>query len=189
MKNIILSISIFCSTICLGQTSEELEFFNEVNLVRTNPQLYASFVRDYSTKTNFVDKERVVKFIQKELLPILDTMHPIPALKYDTILRKRMNEHNGIDTANKTANHDHDFLHKYNLGENIATGGTGSYSYRTTVINLLIDYGPGKPGHRDNILNKTYTKTAVRMAIMGSKPIPPKRYSAGYKHIFIQDFD
>ena len=186
-----LVISLFISVISLAQHSDlEIQFINEINLVRTNPIAYIdtlnTFIKarenayrrsqidplkkmcpscsiDSSGIKNLYNVEQI-RIIKNELIPILKKMKPVSRLQvlngYNDVLTKYASS--AVDST-LTIKHIAMYVKiKGFAAENIAL--TIEPSVREAIIQFLIDSGKENKdrGHRKNILDPTYTHTCVK---------------------------
>lgn len=176
----IIVIFIFFTPICcFGQhTKEEKEFIKEINLARTNPKAYLTIIKSHLAFTSQEEKE----IVEKELVPLLNSMKPLPALKISEELYKEAIKH-PVDSAKKFIQHDITFswlnIPYQNLSENISYG----TSIRSNVVLLLIDASSSIRGHRNSILNENFTHTSVRKIVLGNQK---NRFDC--KVIWLQNF-
>ena len=170
MKKIILVFVslVFVSPVFAQHTEPELAYIKEVNLLRTNPKLYADFVRKHITN-------RLVDSVSKriaimEVIPLLDTMKPLPAYIISDDIRQRLNKFKTIDSINQALTHDISFMDNTywkQYGQNLVQSPT-NYS-RPSIIVLLIDVQWKNRGHRKILLNKEFTHFAVRRIVFGDE--------------------
>lgn len=179
----IIVIFIFFTPICcLAQhTKEEKEFIKEINLVRTNPKAYIEIIKSLLAQPYFTAQEEK-EIVEKELIPLLSSMKPLPALKISDKLRNDATKH-PIDSVKKFIQHDLTFswlsIPYKDLSENISYG----TSIRVNVVLLLIDASSSIRGHRTNILNENFTHTSVRKIVLGNQK---NRFDC--KVIWLQNF-
>jgi hypothetical protein len=140
----------------------ELSQIDELNRMRTKPQEYAATLRKYAGNS-FMDTTSLW-ILRNELIPLFDTMKPLPPLLPSFELRKAANEFNGFDSATAKMRHDTHYWRKVenngfgqNLVNSIST--VGSYP----IVALMIDKCYQDRGHRVNFLNPYYTHVSVRI--------------------------
>ncbi len=165
-------------------SSEELAFIEEVNLLRTHPKLYGTFVKQFlQSDTNMRYYREYSCIADTEVLPLLDSLKPLHALIADDNLRKQLNFHSGIDSANRMIQHARGWLDtNYALScENLIA--SKQNDYRDMVIKLLLDREYAIRYHRHNLLRADVTHTAVRRLILGDTG-----YLLSYRIWWIQEF-
>ena len=172
-----LLIFLLLPTILFSQEIDEMEFFHEINLVRTNPKLYASILEEMIQEWKGAYDASFFNSAE-EAIYILRHTKPMDSLTYDFDIREQLNNHNGIDSTNYSVRHDINCISKYQfVAENISFGRTA----RKAVIYLLIDHEVEDRAHRLAILNSTYKFTAVRKITFGSGKF-------GTRTFWIQEF-
>jgi len=150
-------------------TQEELNFIEEVNLVRTNPRLYVSYVKEYVNQWGLPSE----KADAPEVIAILEKMQPLKPLVASTTIRKEMETHSGIDTVSKWVNHSNWkwLVSPFDTGgENIIM--SCKNTYRNMVIRHLIDGGISSRGHRKHILSPIFNTIAVKRIVFGDESRP-----------------
>jgi uncharacterized protein YkwD len=181
----IIVIFIFFTPICcLAQhTKEEKEFIKEINLARTNPKAYLEIIKSHLAFTSQEEKE----IVEKELVPLLNSMKPLPALKISEELYKEAIKH-PVDSAKIFIQHDLTFswlnIPYKDLSENISYG----TDIRENVVLLLIDCSSASRGHRLNILNPNFTHTSVRKINLGNYNCRADLIMGRAKVIWLQNF-
>lgn len=160
----------------------EQNFIDEVNLVRTQPRSYVEYLKAY------IEDEEISKFelnlIENELIPLLDTMIPVPALIASSDIRKRQEKFKSFSKKTGMAWHQNDYMRNSKWkasGQNLASADEGEV--RNVVIRLLIDRCVADRGHRITMLSPIFTHTAVREIKLGDK----KDYQYG-EIWWLQDF-
>ena len=184
IRNIVIFI-FFAPICCFGQHSaEELAYINEINLIRTNPKAYIQYVKAYANSTRFAPEREIAI---KELIPLLDSMKPLPALKISEELYKEAIKH-PVDSAKIFIQHDLTFswlnIPYKDLSENISYG----TSIRVNVVLLLIDASSSIRGHRTNILSENFTHTSVRKINLGNYNCRADLIMGRAKVIWLQNF-
>jgi hypothetical protein len=165
MKNIIIIFFLLPIFGFSQHTAEEIAYIKEINLIRTNPKAYIQYVKEYisSPWSGVVEREIAIK----ELIPLLDSMKPLPAYKISEEFRKEANNHS-VDSTKRYVQHDKDFswvkIPNNGVGENITFG----TDIRRSILVALIDGPSSNRGHRKNILNPTITHTSVRKVVLGN---------------------
>jgi len=161
-----------------AHTPLEISYISEVNRLRGNPKGYIVSIQTYLSN-NGAKGEREIA--ERELIPMLDTMKPLELLKESASLRRDLDQHKGVNKAKQTVGHDLAFSWRKTpltyLSENIGSRSTNN-SPQTIVIQLLIDLGVPKRGHRDNLLDPTVTHTAVRRVDFESLKTGQGRFQA-----------
>ena len=169
--------------------SQELTYIDEVNLLRTNPKLYAGFVREFIKAkliANNLNDTLTLWIAKHELLPLLDTMSPRKALIVNDEVRKLLDLHKGASTLLETRSANpnnyvmmlHDFSmidtisnylfnflgkHKVNAVTVAETIGMSPGDFqRKTIISLLIDRNVPDRSHRNRLVANDITHTSVR---------------------------
>ena len=164
--------------------SEELAFIEEVNLLRTHPKLYGTFVKQFlQSDTNMRYYREYRCIADTEVLPMLDSLKPLHALIADENLRQQLNFHSGIDSANRMIQHARGWLdtnYAFSCENLIASK---QNDYRDMVIKLLLDREYAIRYHRFNLLRTDVTHTAVRRLILGDTG-----YLLSYRIWWIQEF-
>ena len=183
----IIVIFFFTPICCLAQhTKEEKEFIKEINLARTNPKAYIEIIKSLLAQPYFTAQEEKEIAI-KELIPLLDSMKPLPALKISEELYKEAIKH-PVDSAKIFIQHDLTFswlnIPYKDLSENISYG----TDIRVNVVLLLIDYSSASRGHRLNILNPNFTHTSVRKINLGNYNCRADLIMGRAKVIWLQNF-
>lgn len=156
-------------TLMSQMTEREQKVLEEINLCRTNPQLYMQYIDEYLIYHNSVAGEKATA---RELKKILKKMKPVEALVFSPELYEACKTHGNYIVKTKKFEHS-DCV----CAENIQYG---HEDVRYAVIDLLIDYGVSSRGHRENILNPEFKYFAVY-------EVPQKVKKM--EHIFIQQFD
>jgi hypothetical protein len=173
VMKLIFAILFLYATKIIAQTSEhspaELNFINEVNLVRTHPKAYAVYVKEYALKWGTPEEKEAAP----EAITILDTMKPIQPLNVSNEVRKELENHNGVDSIKRWVNHGNFkwLITPYKSGgENIIMSCTNTY--RNMVIRHLIDANIPTRGHRKKILDTEVNAIAVRRIVFGDESKP-----------------
>jgi hypothetical protein len=160
----------------------EQAFIDEVNLVRTQPKAYIEHLKVYS-ETEEISKFEI-SLIENELITLLDTMIPVPALIASSDIRKRQEKFKSFSKKTGMAWHQNDYMRNSRWkasGQNLASADEGEV--RNVVIRLLIDRCVADRGHRIAMLSPLFTHTAVREIKLGDK----KDYQYG-EIWWLQDF-
>ncbi|MDD3858749.1 MAG: CAP domain-containing protein [Bacteroidales bacterium] len=150
-------------------TEREQQVLEEINLCRTNPQLYIQYIDEYLI---YNDSDAGEKATARELKKILKKMKAVEPLVFSPELYEACKIHGDYIVKTKKLVHS-DCV----CAENIQCG---HEIIRYAVIDLLIDHGISSRGHRNNILNPEFKYFAVY-------EIPQKVKKMEY--IFIQQFD
>lgn len=171
MKKIILLTLLSLPLVSHSQTSlQEKLFVEEVNSVRTNPRAYISQVREYLKVALPQEKE----IAEKELIPLLETLPPLRALKISDTLRFQLEKHI-VDSTTRWVHHDYAFTWLNSrtkfISENLVL--SCKNNQRNSVVQLLIDLSSKDRAHRIYMLDPEATHTAVRKVVFGdeSKPL------------------
>lgn len=161
-----------------SQSVDEKSMIDEINLVRTNPKLYKTYVEDYYKKNRILLKFNGMDKCLSELLDVLDTIKPMKPILFSTSLYKSLAFHGGIDSINSIINHDNisNRIVKYSkdfrfFGENIILfSGVGKEkSARDCVIELITDWKVDNRGHRKNILSNKFSHIATKKIVFKTK--------------------
>lgn len=150
-------------------TQFEKDVISEVNICRTNPKLYSSYIKNYITK-----KIIYQDYVGNDVVHVLDTMQSLSPLSYDEAIYVSLHDKSVMTHDDLFVRINSSSITK--AGENIGfwLSQTGRVkSAREVVIELLLDYKYKDYKHRKNILCSDYYKIAV------------KKYDNG---IFIQNF-
>ncbi len=97
MKYLIIILFPFLYSLAFSQshTKEELVYIREVNILRANPQAYLAYVID-DAKNDSV----LMKIVETELVPLMDTLSPLPLLEVSNTVRQSLEKFDGkIDSA------------------------------------------------------------------------------------------
>jgi hypothetical protein len=171
-KSILIIIALTFSLKNFAQHSEyELQYINEVNLLRTNPKLYADFVRTFISNRAIDSLSKSIAI--KEVIPLLDTMKSLTAYLVSEEIRLRLNEFKGIDSVSKTLFHENNFMENSDWkhwGQNLVMSPISIP--RMGIITLLIDRSFLDRSHRNSLLSTKYTNTAVRRVVFGNENNP-----------------
>jgi hypothetical protein len=184
LKSLLMWLVLGATSLSAQHSSEELAFIEEVNLLRTHPKLYGTFVKQFlQSDTNMRYYREYSCIADTEVLPLLDSLKPLHALIADDNLRKQLNFHSGIDSANRMIQHARGWLDtNYALScENLIA--SKQNDYRDMVIKLLLDREYAIRYHRHNLLRADVTHTAVRRLILGDTG-----YLLSYRIWWIQEF-
>lgn len=131
-------------------TSRELEMVNEINILRTDPLKYYSYVEVY-LQTKKISKEE--KEAAKEVIAILKKMSPLNALTVN------MKMYNDAQKFGLTLIKDDELSHSsLPYSENLSLG---HKEIKDAMLDLLIDDGIPDRGHRNNLLNPKLKQVAV----------------------------
>jgi len=162
-KTTLLSLWVIAFATAQAQmTTAELSQIDELNLMRTQPKMYAEILRKHA-KNKILDSTSIW-ILHNELIPLFDTMKPLNPLIPSDELRKAANQFNGYDTVSGDIWHDLDY---YSLvlnkggGQNLTVG--SQLNPRAQIIGLLIDVCVSNRGHRFTFLNPYYTHASVRI--------------------------
>jgi hypothetical protein len=164
-------------------STEERAFIEEVNLLRTHPRLYGSFVKQFLADTQMRHYREYRCIADTEVLPLLDSLKPLHALIPSDTLRHQLNFHSGIDSAHRMIQHARGWLdtHYALTCENLIA--SKQNDYRDMVIKLLLDKEYAIRYHRFNLLRQDVTHTAVRRLVLGDTG-----YLLSYRIWWIQEF-
>lgn len=181
------ALGIFGSKTNLSQLEQEV--FEETNLARTNPKVYAKFIEarraNYKGKEGLADVNEAIKFLEE--------VDPIPALEISRGMSRASKDHVSDHGSKGKTGHIgtdgskfYDRLSRYgNVGcpnhqfENISYGLKNG---RDIVVQLIIDYGLPSRGHRKAIFNRDLQVTGIACgshSIYGS--MCTIVYAGGYK--------
>lgn len=131
-------------------TSRELEMVNEINILRTDPEKYYSYIQVY-LQTKKIGKEE--KEAAKEVAAILKKMTPMNALTVN------MKMYNDAQEFGLTLIKDDELSHSsLPYFENLSLG---HKEIKNAILDLLIDDGIPDRGHRKNLLNPNLKQVAV----------------------------
>lgn len=168
-KIILLSLCVIVFANAQAQmTTAELSQIDELNLMRTQPKMYAEILRKHAQ--NKILDSTSVWILHNELIPLFDTMKPLNPLIASDELRKAANQFKGYDTVSGDIWHDMDY---YSLvpnkggGQNLKVGPRPNP--RAAIIGLLIDVCVSDRGHRFTFLNPFYTHASVRIIKLWGK--------------------
>lgn len=172
------------SSKCFSQNWEN-EYLEEVNLLRQYPKKYSEFIKSYVSPNGLSETDdyskRIMDIYLNELKPMLDTLRPLPKLMVNTAAREQLKNH-VIDTVN--ANIPHEFrwctLDYSEIAENISIN--GSYDPRMHIIPLLLDESVTSRDHRNHLLDRNYTQTAILNVVFYDTGFLRKRIA------YIQEF-
>ncbi len=161
-------------------SSLEQEILMEVNLARTDPQKYKSYLREFRNRYRgfnlYIKKRTVIKTREgvsavDEALKFMDLQHPLGALKFSGGMTLGARDHvreqgatggTGHISANGTSPGDRVDRHgkwQETVGENIYYGsGMGA---RQMVMGFIIDDGVPDRGHRETIFNPKFRVAGV----------------------------
>lgn len=151
------------------------DLLREINSVRTNPKQYASYLetlRQYYKGNRYEEPGEIAVVTQEgvaalnEAISALQSLPSVTALVWSNGLEKAAIDHvrdtgprgilghTGSDGSNVETRVNRYGTWKTLLGENIAYGTTTA---RKIITQLLIDDGVPSRGHRENIMNGTYS--------------------------------
>jgi hypothetical protein len=135
---VVFLIVFFIPVCCFAQhTPEELAYIKEINLIRTNPKAYIQYVKEYISSPWSAVVEREIAI--KELIPLLDSMKPLPAYKISGELRKEANNHSvdsvKVDMCSTIRTFSWVKIPNNGVGENITFG----TDIRRSILVALID--------------------------------------------------
>ena len=163
-------------------TTAELSQIDEVNLMRTQPKMYAEILRKHAQ--NKILDSTSVWILHNELIPLFDTMKPLTPLIVSDELRKAANQFNGYDTISGDIWHDvayYTMVPNKGGGQNLTVG--SKPNPRAQIIGLLIDVCVSNRGHRFTFLNPYYTHASVRIIRIWGK----EGYLVGGAYGFVYD--
>lgn len=147
----------------------EQEMIEEINYVRQHPKEYAQYIMSY---TEYWESSAGEISEAKKLIKLLNKLKPLPPLKFSEELYVDGQKH-AAWMAKKDA-----FRHsKLPYAENLVGG---EETVRYAIISLLIDYGVPGHGHRENLLDPTFTKVAC---IWIEEPVDDMI------NVFVQEFE
>lgn len=166
MKNCALLFSMFLQFgMAHAQMSHaELQQVAELNLMRTQPRMYADILRDALQNNRSLDS--VSKWIlSNELIPLFDTMAPLPALAPSEELRSHAELFKGYDSIRGSMWHD---LSYYDLSLTWKAGGqnlvmAAQPNPRAQILSLMIDDCYKNRSHRVIFLHPGFTHISVRI--------------------------
>lgn len=168
-KTTLLSVWVIAvATVQAQMTTAELSQIDELNLMRTQPKVYAEILRKHAQ--NKILDSTSVWILHNELIPLFDTMKALSPLIPSDELRKAANQFKGYDTVQGHIWHDMDY---YSLvpnkcgGQNVSIGPRPNP--RSQIISLLIDVCISDRGHRFTFLNPFYTHASVRIIKLWGK--------------------
>lgn len=168
-KTTLLSLWVIAFATAQAQmTTAELSQIDELNLMRTQPKVYAEILRKHAQ--NKILDSTSVWILHHELIPLFDTMKPLPAFTASDELRKAANQFKGYDSVQGHIWHDMDY---YSLvpnkggGQNVSIGPRPNP--RSQIIAHLIDVCVSDRGHRFTFLNPFYTHASVRIIKLWGK--------------------
>ncbi len=129
-----------------------------VNLARLYPKQFAALeVKNYYGNKNYGNYVKDSPYRQS-LIKYLNTMEPLPALKFDKELYGDAKCFAAEMGNAGRVSHERKTCPKSNYAECISYGmDTG----RDIALQWLIDHNVQSLGHRENCLNKTYSKIAI----------------------------
>ncbi len=142
--------------------ASELSQIEELNLMRTQPKVYAEILRKHAQ--NKVLDTTSVWILHNELIPLFDTMKPLQPLIPCEELRNAAMHFKGFDTISGSIWHDMDYyslVDNHGGGQNISVGLRPNP--RAQIINLMVDVCVSDRGHRFTFLNPYYTHVSVRI--------------------------
>lgn len=169
----LLFIFILFTSNIFSQSIDEKSVIAEINLVRTNPKLYKTYIEDYYKKHKILLKFSGMSSCVSEAINVLDTIRYKKPMLFDSSLYMALMDHNGIDTNQFVVKHDniskriinHSKKFSY-FGENIILSSYKELninkSPRECVIEFIVDYKVNSRGHRKNILSDSFSSIAVR---------------------------
>lgn len=176
-----------------GVTKDDL--LSELNTVRTNPKLYATYLealRSYYKGNRFEEPGEIPVITQEGVAALNDainhlkSMTPVGALAWADGLAKAAADHvkdtgpkgllghTGSDGSSMSDRVERYGTWNITIGENISYGATTA---RRIMIQLLVDDGVSDRGHRKNMVNPVYR-------FVGMSVGPHKEYSV----MCVQDF-
>lgn len=131
------------------QKSIEQEMIEEINYVRQHPKEYALYIMSY---TDYWESSAGEISEAKKLIKILNKQKPLPPLAFSETLYKDGQKHAAWMVKKDAFKHS-----KLPYAENLVGG---EETVRFSIISLLIDYGVPGHGHRENLLDPSFTKVA-----------------------------
>jgi hypothetical protein len=156
-----LLISLLIPGVLFSQS--ENDFLSEINSVRTNPAAYSKVLeKRIENWRGFMSDEWIRE--ARSTAAFLRKASAVPPLQPDTLLRKSLEKHKGIDTLEMQVRHDiqcnpYDFK-----AENITSGNDVSRA----IALLLVDHGYPNKDHLKHIMDPRYTLSAVKKVTFGS---------------------
>lgn len=156
--------------IALCNTAKNCDYYSEeekkvillINLVRTNPAL---FCETYLKKHKQKYKVKNTSYY-KSLVKTLKSIHPMSALSPDKSIYEAANSH-AIASGKKGSSGHQNFDKRKDQSNCDYFGENCSYGYsdaENIVMQLLIDEGVKSLGHRENILNESYSLIGLGIA-------------------------
>lgn len=167
-------------------TARNVDYMNEIeknvvlemNMARSNPQKYAEMYIEPRTKKfngNIYDNYLITNegvAVVNECVKFMNSQKALPAFAPSKGLSKAAQDHSSTQSLTDKTGHDgtdgsnpFERMMRYGsfttAGENIDYG---ARSAREIVISLLIDDGVKNRGHRNNIMNKSFTTVGVGYA-------------------------
>lgn len=157
----------------------EKNYLNEINLARTNPSAYASFLEErlnnFSTETTYKEDGSYYQSVEGkkaviEAINFLRSQRPLPPLKASSGLSlagQDLVKDHGLSgkTGHISTNGDKPVnrIERYGnwmkaFGENISYS---PQSPRGHVVNLIVDDGVSSRGHRKNIFNNDFLVAGI----------------------------
>lgn len=149
---ILLSLSVLAKS--SAQDFQGHVLIGEVNILRTDPKQYASYVKEYLER--YRGRYDGLDDAAQEVIALLESMEPLSPLTNDSLIQQALLTHPGVTSTG--VSHSTLYIPGFtSIAENISSGN----HVRNMVIQMLIDLGSESKGHRKNLLGD-YTHTAIR---------------------------
>ncbi len=183
LQGVLLVVSLFSAFVnlaCATPGISDRAVLEEINLARTEPRLYAGFLKDFRShfEGKFYRLPGVVPVIETnegaiavdEAINFLVSQKPLPALGWSAGLAAAAAElveeqgksgatgHNGVKSGGILVRVKRHEIEGRMIGENIAYGPN---SERGMVMQLLIDDGVPNRGHRKNQFDPIFDRAGV----------------------------
>jgi uncharacterized protein YkwD len=177
---------VFSATCFSAERSMSQQTLAEINLARTNPQLFAKYLREF--RRQFLGSSYILQGTETmvrtgegvkgvdEAIRFLLRQKPLPPLEWSTGLAAAAAElaeeegesravgHQGRTSGGPKKRIEHHGEWQGTIGENIFYGPGDA---RQVVMNLIIDDGVPDRGHRKNIFSRAFARAG---AACGSHP-------------------
>lgn len=169
MEKIILIVLLLISVKTNAQSPKEIEMFDLINELRTNPKSFIEIIENYEKSiTNFSFKQngKPINILveTKKLKIFLKSVKPVNKLEFSneiyTVTKTHANYLDSLKILSHTGKNGLTLrkrLPNITVGENVGNNLTPIQS----VISFLLDLSDKDKGHRKNLLNPIWTKVSI----------------------------
>ena len=169
MKKIILIVLLLISIKTNAQTTKEIEMFDLINELRTNPKSFIPIIENYEkciTNFSFKQNGKPINILAetKKLKIFLKSVKSVNKLEFSNEIYSVTKTHANYLDSLKILSHTSKNgvtigtrLPNITVGENVGNNITPIQS----VISFLLDLSDENKGHRKNLLNPIWTKVSI----------------------------